>query len=95
VKITIHSILGVKDVIGQRELDLEFPLGTTMGDLLSWMKAKWRDALVGHLFQPDTGDLLPHVRVMVNGQTIQFLNGLETVLNEGDEVLLLPLVSGG
>jgi molybdopterin converting factor small subunit len=32
---------------------------------------------------------------MVNGQTIQFLDGLGTVLKEGDEVLLLPLVGGG
>jgi molybdopterin converting factor small subunit len=32
---------------------------------------------------------------MVNGQTIQFINGIETVLNDGDEVLLLPLAAGG
>ena len=32
---------------------------------------------------------------MVNGQTIRFLNGPETRLNEGDDFLLLPLVAGG
>ena len=32
---------------------------------------------------------------MVNGQTIQLLQGMETPLKEGDEVLILPPVSGG
>jgi len=32
---------------------------------------------------------------MVNGQTISFLDGMETLLKEGDEVLILPPVSGG
>jgi len=32
---------------------------------------------------------------MVNGQTINFLQGMATELKEGDEILILPLVSGG
>jgi molybdopterin converting factor small subunit len=32
---------------------------------------------------------------MVNGQDIAFLNRLETVLKEGDEILILPPVGGG
>ena len=32
---------------------------------------------------------------VVNGQTIHFLKGMETLLKEGDEVLFLPMISGG
>jgi molybdopterin converting factor small subunit len=32
---------------------------------------------------------------MVNGQSIGFLNGMETALQEGDEFLMVPLVAGG
>jgi MoaD family protein len=95
MKITIHSILGVKNAIGRRELEAEFPAATTVGDLLEWLKAQWGQALAGELFETDTGEVISHVRIMVNGQTIQFLEGMETVLKEADEVLLLPLVSGG
>ena len=59
------------------------------------MREKWGDKLSTHLFDPDSGAVLPHVRIMVNGQTIHFLEGMETPLKEGDEVLILPLVSGG
>ncbi len=53
------------------------------------------EELSPHLLDPETHLPLPHVRIMVNGQAIRFLNGLETLLFEGDEVLLLPLVAGG
>ncbi len=95
MRITLHTILGLKQVIGQRQTEIEILDGSTVEDLLSYMKATWGEKLSPQLFEPDTGHLRPQVRVMVNGQTIQFLNGTETVLKDGDEVLFLPLVSGG
>ena len=59
------------------------------------MKERWRDELYSHLFDPENDTVYPQVRIMVNGQTIQYLQGMKTVLKEGDEVLILPLVSGG
>jgi molybdopterin converting factor small subunit len=38
---------------------------------------------------------LPKIRILVNGRDIGFLNGMETELRDGDEVLMLPLVGGG
>jgi molybdopterin converting factor small subunit len=32
---------------------------------------------------------------MVNGRDIGFLKGMETVLQNGDEILILPPVAGG
>jgi sulfur-carrier protein len=95
MRITLHTILGMKQVVGQRQTEIDLPDGSTVQDLLAHMLGRWGDKLSPHLLEPASGLLLPHVRVMVNGQTIQFLQGLETPLNEGDEVLFLPLVSGG
>ena len=59
------------------------------------MKERWGDELANRLFDPDDGAVLPYVRIMVNGQTIEFLEGMETPLKEGDEILILPPASGG
>jgi molybdopterin converting factor small subunit len=32
---------------------------------------------------------------MVNGRDITFLNGLKTILKDGDEILIIPPVAGG
>lgn len=41
------------------------------------------------------GELQPYVNVFVNNTDIRHLKDLETPLNDGDEVLVLPAVAGG
>ena len=41
------------------------------------------------------GDLRRFVNVYVSGEDIRFQQGLDTVINEGDEVTILPAVAGG
>lgn len=85
----------LKRICGQREFELSVPRGSTVKDLLSLMIKKWGDELSNHLYQPGTHSVLPHIRLMVNGRSIEFLKGLETVLQDGDEFQMLPLVAGG
>lgn len=95
MKITLHTILGLKEVIGQRLTEIDLPQGSTVGDFMKYVRERWGDRLANRLFDPTDGAVLPYVRIMVNGQTIEFLDGTETLLKEGDEVLILPPVSGG
>lgn len=95
MRVTLHTILGLKEVIGQRRTEIELPPGSTVEDFLAIIKERWGEGLAGRLFDAESGAVLRYVRIMVNGQTIRFLQGLETPLSEGDEVLILPLVSGG
>ena len=95
MKITLHTILGIKEVIGQRLSEIDLPPGSTVEDFLTYMKERWGDKVSARLFDPDSGAVLPYVRIMVNGQTIQLLEGMQTPLKEGNEVLILPPVSGG
>ena len=94
-QITLHTILDLKEVIGQRLMEIDLPDGSSVEDFLAYMSERWGEELSGHLFDPAGGAVLPYVRIMVNGQTIQFLEGMETPLAEGDEVLILPPASGG
>jgi molybdopterin synthase sulfur carrier subunit len=87
--------LGLKQIIGQRLTEIDLPHGSTVEDFLTYLKERWGDQLSACLFDPDSGAVLPYVRIMVNGQTIQHLEGMETPLKEGDEVLILPPASGG
>lgn len=95
MKVTLHTILGLKEVIGQRLTEIEFSHGSTVEDFLAHMRERWGDKLSTRLFDPESGAVLPYVQIMVNGQSINFLRGMETPLKDGDEVLILPPVSGG
>jgi len=49
-----------------------------------------RDLIAGELKEPRTNAL-----ILVNGREISVLNGLETTLKDGDEVVFVPVVHGG
>ena len=95
IKVKVYTIMELKKICGQREFELSIPQGSTVKDLLSLMINKWGDQLSDHLYKPGTDSVLPHIRLMVNGRSIEFLKGMETVLQDGDEFQMLPLVAGG
>ena len=43
----------------------------------------------------ETGAVRRHVNVFVNTAHVRDLNGLDTALESGDEITILPAVSGG
>ncbi len=43
----------------------------------------------------EAGELRRFVNVYVNGEDVRFMDGLETALNAGDEVSIVPAVAGG
>ena len=95
IKIKVYTIMELKKICGQREFELSIPQGSRVKDLLSLMVNKWGDSLSTHLYKPGSDSVLPHIRLMVNGRAIEFLRGMETVLQDGDEFQMLPLVAGG
>jgi len=47
------------------------------------------------LIDPELDDPRPNALILVNGKEISVLKGLETLLKEGDEILLIPIIHGG
>lgn len=46
------------------------------------------------LFDPQ-GKVKSHINIFLNNEDIRFLNGLDTTLQDGDTVVLLPALAGG
>jgi molybdopterin synthase sulfur carrier subunit len=47
------------------------------------------------LVDPELNDPRPLALILVNGKEISVLNGLETKINDGDEMILIPVAHGG
>ena len=43
----------------------------------------------------ESGELRHFVNIYVNGEDVQFLDGLETAISESDEISIVPAVAGG
>ena len=65
---------------------------TTVGEVLDGLYERY-DGLRDRI--AEDGDLRRFVNVYVDGEDIRFLDGIETVVEDGDEVTILPAVAGG
>ena len=64
----------------------------TVGEVLDGLYERY-DGLRERI--AEDGDLRRFVNVYVGGEDIRFLDGLETTVDDGDEVTILPAVAGG
>jgi molybdopterin synthase sulfur carrier subunit len=81
-----------RQAVGQKVVEREFPEGTTIGDVLYELEAEYDD-LAGQLIEDD--DLRPHINVLKSGREALHLDGMETVLEDGDRLSIFPPVAGG
>ena len=65
---------------------------TTVGEVLDGLYDRY-DGLRERI--AEDGDLRRFVNVYVGGEDIRFLDGLDTSVEDGDEVTILPAVAGG
>jgi sulfur-carrier protein len=65
---------------------------TTVGEVLDGLYDRY-DGLRDRIAVD--GDLRRFVNVYVGGEDIRFLEGLDTPVEDGDEVTILPAVAGG
>ena len=65
----------------------------TVRDALAATAARW-PAVIDRVLT-EQGQLRRHVNVFVGDESIRFLNGLSTAVEDGDTIMIVPAVSGG
>jgi MoaD family protein len=89
IEVRVPTVLR-KHTAGEKKVSAE---GSTLRELLDDLDSRnagLRDALVG-----EDGQLHRFINVYVNDEDVRFLGGIETPLDDGDSVSILPAVAGG
>jgi len=82
------------EAAGTKRADVEAGPGDTLGEALDQLLGEHPD--LEPLVVDEHGELLEHIRVLRNeNDPFADADGLETVLEAGDEIALFPPVSGG
>jgi molybdopterin synthase sulfur carrier subunit len=92
MKLKLNLLKPFSDAVGKKQLSLEFN-GKTLGDLLFFLVEKYpkmRDDLL-----TEKNDITDYVSDFVNDKPLSVLDGEQTKLKEGDELLIFVPISGG
>ncbi|MCS7096173.1 MAG: pyridoxal-phosphate dependent enzyme [Candidatus Bathyarchaeota archaeon] len=89
IKVKFYGVLA--EAVQGREANVE---ASTLQQLLSALAAKYGNSFKEKIYNSD-GTLRRFINIYVNGKDVRFIHGVDTKLNDGDEVLFIPAVSGG
>lgn len=75
------------------EMDVVEAAGETLQHLVLDLERQFPG--IGDRIVDEDGEIRRFVNLFVNGEDVRFLNGLHTILSQGDEVSIVPAVAGG
>ena len=92
--LTVKFIGALRRISNKTQLTINYVEGISLNQLMAKILQEAPSlgrTLAGQ--QPD--DSRFNALILVNGREISVLNGLETELNDGDEIVFVPVVHGG
>jgi molybdopterin synthase sulfur carrier subunit len=94
VAITVRFVGSLRASAGKNKLALQFDKRSSLREVIARIVDD-RPELKRALIDPDLNDLRTNSLILVNGKEIGVLEGLDTKLEDGDELTLIPVVHGG
>ncbi|RLE61916.1 MAG: molybdopterin synthase sulfur carrier subunit [Thermoprotei archaeon] len=93
MKIRVRAFASLSYFLGYEGVELELPDTSTVKDALEavseMLGPTFRERVLGQR------GLSKGIRILLNGRDIDFLEGLETKLKDGYEILIFPPAGGG
>jgi MoaD family protein len=94
VTIKIKFVGALRHISGKNQFTLPFQVGIAVKDVV--MQLGTQIPTLQHTFcSQELNDARSNSLILVNGKEISVLNGYDTVLCDGDEVVFVPVVHGG
>ena len=92
VKITFLSFIA--NIAGKKTTEIDVPSETTIEQLLAILTSRFGQDFEERVYNTIDG-LNRFVMIMINGADMRTLNGLNTILETDDEIMMLPAIAGG
>ena len=95
MKIKVHYISLVKTFTKTSEDEFNLDESTNLSDVLLRVANKYGKPFTTEVYDPVNQEIKSTFVAMVNGIHMDQLNGICTALKDGDNIILMSLVTGG
>ena len=95
MKVKVQYLGFIKNLIKRSEDEFEFEEGASLSELLNQIAGIYGKAFKKEVYEPGLKDVKMGFVVTVNGVLMGQLQGVDTQLNNGDNIILMSLMSGG
>jgi MoaD family protein len=97
LQVSVRFFTSLRETVGKKEETLKFPEGSkvTVDTVLKILAQRYGKRFVEYVYDEKTGEVIGFLQFLVNGKSAATLNGLQTELEDGDVLAILPPVGGG
>jgi len=93
--VTVRSAMSIAQALGGRRIVVELDEKADISVLFAYLSETYGDAFRNHIYKKDGSVKNGFFSVLLNGRNIFALDSFGCALKEGDDVLILPAISGG
>ncbi len=97
MQVSVRFFTSLREIVGKREETLSFSEGekVTIGLVLAELRKIYGKKFIDYVYDTRTGQVKSFLQLLVNGRSASTMDGLQTVLKDGDVLAVLPPVGGG
>jgi molybdopterin synthase sulfur carrier subunit len=97
LQVSVRFFTSLREIVDKKEEPLEFSEGekVTVDMVLKTLVQRYGERFVEYVYDRKTGEVRGFLQFLVNGKSATTLDGLETELEDGDVLAILPPVGGG
>ncbi|HLE75431.1 MAG TPA: ubiquitin-like small modifier protein 1 [Candidatus Bathyarchaeia archaeon] len=97
LQVSVRFFTSLREITDKKEETLKFPKGekVTVDSVLKALAQRYGKRFVEYVYNSKGGEVRSFLQFLVNGKSAATLNGLQTELENGDVLAILPPVGGG
>jgi molybdopterin synthase sulfur carrier subunit len=97
LQVSVRFFTSLREIADKKEETLKFPEGekVTLDKVLKILAQRYGKRFVEYVYDDKTDEVKGFLQFLINGKSAATLNGLQTELEDGDVLAILPPVGGG
>jgi molybdopterin converting factor small subunit len=95
MKVKVQYLGFIKNLIKRSEDEFELEEGASLAELLNKISSLYGKDFQKEVYEPGLKDVKMGFVITINGVLMGQLQGVDTQLNTGDNIILMSLMSGG
>ena len=95
INVIVRSAMYIAEALGSRRIEVNLDEKADVSVLFAHLSDTYGEAFCKRIYKEDGSVKNGYFSVLLNGRNIFALDGFACTLKEGDDVVILPVLSGG
>jgi molybdopterin synthase sulfur carrier subunit len=95
IEVTVKVIGHLTKYLRGNTIEIQVRNGSTVRELLKILINEYGEEFGNEIMTPDGNDLAPYYKILIDGRNVKLISDFNTILKEGQVIIIMPPIAGG